>query len=82
MEKITNLIPFIIIGAITFMALGQFVGAQEDLSSARASYVQTVCDKARGEISGASEQACADAQDEAGATYLCSVSGSCWVEVK
>lgn len=79
-------IALIVTGLVlVVVAWGGFQDSQRELVEAKASYVQTVCDKAHRELSGASEQECGDAQDKANAEYLCdgvSPSARCWVEVK
>lgn len=48
-------------------------------------YVQSICDKAHSEISGSSETACGNAQNETNTEYLCTTAtndGYCWVEAK
>lgn len=51
------------------------------------SLVYAICQQSRQEISGASEQACGDAQDQLDVEYLCKENNSlasnrCWTEAK
>lgn len=71
------------LAVLAFVVVGQYNASRHELAASKVEYVQTVCDIAHDEISGASEQACGDAQDQTGTEYLCNhINTSCWVEVK
>lgn len=85
MQKLIPLIPLALVTGLAVLVIGEYRGAVALESTSKAAYVQQVCDDARAEYSGSSEEACGRAQDEAGAEYLCdstAPSARCWVEVK
>jgi hypothetical protein len=71
------------IGAIAGLTMaGRMPG---NMKTDQRAYVQSICDRAHDEISGASEEACGKAQDEMGIEYLCTSrtnDGYCWTEIK
>lgn len=70
---------------LIWVVIAQHHQAQTNAAAAqRVEYVQTTCDKAHREYSGASEAACGEAQDATNTEYLCTAepNASCWVEVK
>lgn len=69
--------PFVlIIVSIVLAITGLAIDAQPQKPSA-----YTICMAAHGEVSGESEQACADALDSEGSVFLCDKSGlNCWTE--
>lgn len=71
---------------LTWVAVGQYHEASSNADNARkVQLVQMTCDKAHHEFSGASEEACGQAQDSTDTEYLCASAqpdASCWVEVK
>lgn len=76
---------YLIVLAVGIWVVGDFRGAHANLTAQKVEYTQVICDHARSEINGSSEQACADAQTTTGTEYLCtstSPKASCWVEVK
>lgn len=80
-----NPLVWVVIVAVAWFVVGDWRAAQAQELTDKVAYVQQVCDSARAEFSGKSEQACGDAQDRAGAEYLCdsyAPSARCWVEVK
>lgn len=71
---------------LSVVVVNGYIAAQTQLKNSKIAYVAQVCDAARLEISGESENACGDAQDKAGAEYKCTAmlnnKLSCYVEVK
>lgn len=62
-------------------------GVNQQANTSAASEVYAVCNSARLEVSGESEEACGAIQDKYNAEFLCearnsSVDNHCWVEVK
>jgi hypothetical protein len=56
-------------------------GKQQQIAQQHQAY--SICLTAHSEISGASEAACANAQDATGTEFLCNHDGQyCWLEVK
>lgn len=57
------------------------VGKQQQISQQQQAY--QICLKAHSEISGASENACGQAQDRTHTEFLCNQTGHyCWLEIK
>lgn len=73
--------------AVALVVTGQYAEARKDERAAKRDYVYQLCNDARQELSGASEEACGQAQDSTNTEFLCeannmSPSTYCWVEWK
>lgn len=82
MQRIVNAIPFVVVGAVLLIALGQFQDSQRGFGESRVAHVKTVCDMARAAIVTSEMQKCYAAQLETNTEYLCDLNNQCWVEVK
>lgn len=81
----TNILLLPLVAVLALVVVGDFKEARAELATSKTAYVQRVCDKAHKELNGQSEQECADAQDQAGAEYICSsyaANARCWVVLK
>lgn len=86
-NKLIDLIPFLFVAVLLGFALMQLSDAQVDVSQAKQELVYQVCEQARHEVSGESEQQCGDIQDSTGIDYLCGMADeygdrTCWVEAR
>lgn len=68
-------------------AVYQYGAAVVEINTNNRNYVYNVCNSARFEVLGTSEQSCAQAQDETQTEFLCSHRNNrpdniCWVEGK
>lgn len=76
----------LVISAVFLFVFGVIMvqaGKQAQLAHMRETY--SICMKAHGESSGASEEACGNAQDATHTEFICSSAASnanCWLEVK
>lgn len=65
----------------TFALINQQIGKELQIKRQHETY--QVCLLAHNEINGASEQACADAQEATNTEFVCDYNGQhCWLEVK
>lgn len=61
--------------------IGDYLGVRSQLEHARADYVYSVCIQAHHEVSGRSEQARGELQNETGYEFMCNKTNThCWVE--
>lgn len=66
---------------LAFAVINQQIGKQLQISHQHQAF--NICLTAHSEISGASEAACAKAQDATGTEFLCDKTNAyCWLEVK
>ena len=77
----------IIITLVGVAVVSDYRGARAELSTAKREYVYQICNSARQEVNGQSEQECGRAQDRTGTEFLCEQrnadpSNHCWVEEK
>lgn len=80
MNKVTGITICVVVFFIGLMLSDYYKHTES--SSVRAvqvQMVQQVCDIAHGEVSGYSEEACGNVQDQTNTEYICN-STSCWVE--
>lgn len=74
---------YLSIALVAALVIGDWIGANRALQRNKLEYVTATCDIAHSQYNGATEQACADAQNRTGYEYLCNNDNSvCWTEAK
>lgn len=87
MNKLDAVFYSLIALMLTSMAVGQLFTAHTEASTSKHDYVYAICNQARTQLSGASEQQCGEAQDRTSTEFMCEHNNSltsthCWVESK
>lgn len=80
------ILPLVLITLVLGVVIGfQYRDSVVELRLAKHEYVYHICNDARLEVSGESEEACGQAQDRTGTEFFCHAnnqdpSTTCWVE--
>lgn len=81
-----NILIIVGLALLSWVIVSGYTGTKDDLSTYQKDYVYAICNNSRLGY-GATEEECAQAQDETNTEFMCSARNSlytnyCWVEKK